>query len=141
DALSQAIPDRHFGSLHRLETGYWWYVGRLEWAKRLIARFHRGRVDAHADIGCGTGGFARELRADLKIARTALVDAHPEALKHLAKEEGISVVATDITRDFALPFTPSLVSLMDVLEHIDDDGALLARVAALLPKGGSLLVS
>jgi SAM-dependent methyltransferase len=141
DAISSAIPDRHFGSLQKLEGGYWWYVGRLTWAKNLVARYHRSKVEAYADIGCGTGGFAKEMRSSLSIAKVALVDAHPEALNKLAQESGVSVLACDITKELPLPFTPTLVSLMDVIEHVEDDEALLARVAQALPSGGCLLLS
>ena len=34
--LQNAIPDSHFASLSALETGYWWYLARVAWAKRLV---------------------------------------------------------------------------------------------------------
>lgn len=143
EALPQ-IPDRHFDALTRLERGYWWYIGRLEWAERLIAPWLAARSAAsvlYADIGCGTGGFATSLSERLGIGRTALVDSHPAALAHLPRGRTYDVIATDISKDLALPFRPSLLTCMDVLEHIADDDALIARLASTLSPGGLLVAS
>lgn len=139
---SQAIPGHHFKTLSELEKGYWWYVGRLEWAERLIARHCSAKIETYADIGCGTGGFANALRHRFSIKHTVLVDAHPEALKALEKEQsGVRVLAADITKNVTLPFSPELISLMDVIEHIEDDGELLKHVHSWLLPGGRVLLS
>jgi SAM-dependent methyltransferase len=139
--LPGTIPDHHFDELNRLEAGYWWYVGRVEWAKRFIARsFGGGKIAAYADVGCGTGGFARQIARAFSIPRMALVDSNPMVQK-FSEVQGADFVPTDISRDFSLPFQPQLISLMDVLEHMEDDQGLLHRLADHLPAGGRLLIS
>ncbi len=141
--LSNAIPDSHFASLSALETGYWWYMARVAWAKRLVGDWHgrqKSRPQVYADLGCGTGGFAKALSQSFRFTDVLLVDADPNALKRIHFPNA-TVIAAELDSRLSLPKTPSLISLMDVIEHVDDDYELVARAAALLAPGGMLLLS
>ena len=141
--LQNAIPDSHFASLSALETGYWWYLARVAWAKRLVGAWYEkqpARPHTYADLGCGTGGFAKALSAAFRFPEVVLVDGDPNALKRIQFPEA-KVVAAELDATLKLPSTPALVTLMDVIEHVDDDVGLVKKAASLLSPGGMLLLS
>lgn len=121
-----------------LEDGHWWFVGkRLLVAALLEGEFARpGR--RVLDVGCGTGGVLAHL-----AGWTAAfgVDRSPRALQH-CRERGIERVAC--AEAGGLPFAPAsfdVVLLLDVLEHVADESALLRAVRRLLRPRGVVLVS
>ncbi|MFT4287345.1 methyltransferase domain-containing protein [Nocardioides sp.] len=98
------------------------------------------------DIGGGTGGFAVGV-ASLGH-RVSVVDPSPDALAALdrrAREVGVSVEARqgDLATLDAAPGSADLVLCHGVLEVVDDPGAALATLRAVLRPGGrlSLLVA
>ena len=138
-----AIPDSHFASLSALESGYWWYLARVAWAKRLVGEWYERqatRPTTYVDLGCGTGGFAKQVSAAFRFAEVVLVDGDPNALKRIHFPEA-RVVAAELNASLSLPSPPSLITLMDVIEHVEDDFGLVKQAATLLSPGGQLLIS
>lgn len=141
--LQNAIPDSHFASLSALESGYWWYLARVAWAKRLVGTWYEkqpARTLSYVDLGCGTGGFAKALSGAFRFSDVILVDGDPNALKRIQFSEA-RIVAAELNANLSLPVSPSLITLMDVIEHVDDDRGLVKRAANLLAPGGMLLIS
>jgi len=82
------------------------------------------------DVGCGSGenlgALAREGRYTL-----AGTDLSPEALELTRRKvPGVETVVLDVQRD-RLPGTYDLVMSIQVLEHLPDDRAALANMAAM----------
>ena len=103
--------------------------------------FLHAQVAAHArpgdrilDFGAGIGTFARELVR--RGHAVACLEPDPAQAQRLAAE-GLPVV-DDLAGlpDASLDY----VYTLNVLEHIDDDGAALRGIAARLRPGGRLLV-
>ncbi len=141
--LPTAIPDNHFASLSSLEQGYWWYLARVAWAKRLVSPWYdaqKKRPEVYADLGCGTGGFARALNEEFPFPKVYLVDSDPNALKRIEFPQA-TIVESDLGPKLTLPKAPALISLMDVIEHVENDKALIARAAQMLAPGGMLLLT
>src|SRR4051812_45005524 len=115
---TKAIPDTHFASLSRLETGYWWYRARVTWARGLVRPWWKQRKGsvAYADLGCGPGGFARGLHDEFHFAKVYLVDGDANALKRIDFPDA-TIFPADLAAPLALPSRPDLISLMDVIEH------------------------
>lgn len=115
------------------------------------AAFGNGAIAAHAqrllpaggrmlDVGCASGGLLALLRpraahlAGLELSRTAA-----RAAAQIADR-----VVCGALEDPALPFEPDsfdLVVLADVLEHLADPAAGLARAAGWCRPGAAVLVS
>jgi SAM-dependent methyltransferase len=112
-------------------------------------RFNRWVFDSIApclsgnilEVGCGTGTFTALMA--LAGHRVTAVDINPsyveKAKARLATLNGVSIVAGDATR-MSWPTRFDTVVLLDVLEHIEDDGEFLRRLAACLAPGGRLVV-
>ena len=115
------------------------------------AAFGNGAIADHAlrllpaggrvlDIGCASGGLLALLRP--RAGHLAGLELSPTAAR-AAAQIGDEVVCGALA-DPALPFEPGtfdLVVLADVLEHLADPHAGLARAAAWCRPGGAVLVS
>ncbi len=115
------------------------------------AAFGNGAIAAHAlrllpaggrvlDLGCASGGLLALLRARAgHLAGLELSQTAAQAAARIGDE-----VVCGALEDPALPFAPGsfdLVVLADVLEHLADPAAALARAAAWCRPGGAVLVS
>ena len=111
------------------------------------ARFFRARVGEHAaldsvqrvlDVGAGDGWFAHELRSDLPAQATIVCWDVNYRSADLATPTGPGIVRTAD----APTGTFSIVTVLDVLEHIDDAEAFLADdVVPRLAPGGTAVFS
>ncbi|HEV8241549.1 MAG TPA: class I SAM-dependent methyltransferase [Thermoanaerobaculia bacterium] len=134
------LPAEHFASLARLEDRYWWHQTRYRAALAALQRAGAQSDWSLGDVGCGTGGFLRFLRAR-GFTRLAGFDMSPVALA-AAVESGADVHTVDLESPFTLAGAPfdALVAL-DVMEHLADDTAFLRTAAADLRPGGLLFLS
>jgi SAM-dependent methyltransferase len=97
---------------------------------------------AHLDYGCGDGRFLVGLK-DKGIGRLVGVDVSQEAVR-LAKAKCGEMKIMHIDGRTALPFRNdefSSISLLDVLEHVDEPDALLAELHRVLQDEGTLIVT
>jgi methionine biosynthesis protein MetW len=115
------------------------------------ASFGNGAVAEHAerllppagrvlDVGCASGGLLALLRP--RAAHLAGLELSPTAAR-AAAQIGDEIVCGAL-EDPELPFEPGsfdLVVLADVLEHLADPAAGLARAVTWCRRGGTILVS
>ena len=133
--------ERHvYDRMAELADVHWWYVARRKILAELIRREVRPPATARIlEIGCGTGhnlgmlaefGAVDALEVD-DAARAIAEDRLGEAVASapLPELKGVRRRAYD------------LIAALDVIEHIDDDGAALAAIAARLKPGGKLLMT
>ncbi|MEZ4752253.1 MAG: class I SAM-dependent methyltransferase [Bdellovibrionota bacterium] len=141
--LAATLPSSHVSSLKRIESGYWWYVGRVRWATRMIQPWALKQTCPirYADLGCGTGGFAAALQSHFGFDRVALVDGDPAMLAEAPDQPPFEAFHRNLQAPFELPFAPHLVSCMDVIEHLEDDTTFVKSLAAMLPRDGKLIAS
>jgi len=62
--------------LRHIESGYWWYVGRIETATDLVSRWYAKAAQpvSYLDLGCGTGGFASAMQSRFPFRKKAMID-------------------------------------------------------------------
>ena len=92
------------------------------------------------DIGCGTGANIAYLA---ETYRCVGVDVSSIAIQK-AKQRFPSVTFINAHIENLkeqLNTTPKLITMMDVLEHVEDDFALLSQGLSLLPTGGYALLT
>jgi 2-polyprenyl-3-methyl-5-hydroxy-6-metoxy-1,4-benzoquinol methylase len=133
------VPASHFLRLAEAEATHFWSRSRLNWAEDFIrARFPDPTRLNVVDYGCGTGGFLHILRERLGFRSALGLDVSDDAIAHAHRLRGDYRVLTDGP---PLPAETMLVTLMDVLEHVEDDSGVLARLLRDIAPGGAVLVS
>jgi SAM-dependent methyltransferase len=122
------------------EERHWWFLGRRRIISTLLSRLGLGTDRRILDIGSGAGGM---LEALLPYGRVTSMEGDAESAEHIRQRYGENVMV--IHRFFdgteGLPETYDLVTMFDVLEHIEDDATALANVYGLLPPGGILVLT
>ena len=124
------------------ESHHWWFVG----TRRVILDVLRRRAPAGADgappricdIGCGTGGTTARLST---LGAALGLDASAEALRLARRRPGGAFAQGDAAR---LPLATGafdVATLLDIVEHTDDDAAVVAEAARVLRPGGLLLLT
>lgn len=97
---------------------------------------------AHLDFGCGDGRFLRSLRAK-QITCLVGVDISSHAIEKAQKASG-GLEIIHLARAAPLPFpdgTFSSITLLDVLEHVDEQEELLDELHRVLADDGVLIVT
>lgn len=129
-----------FAAHARLEERHWWFTARREILLRLL-RAVTPAGGAVADIGCGTGGNAAAFAA--AGFDTIGFDPSREAIAlATARFPDTTFRCTDDPADAAGHLASGgTVVMTDVLEHVDDDGALLGSAVRATPPGGHLILT
>jgi SAM-dependent methyltransferase len=128
-----------YRQMRELEDRHWWFTARRRIVESVLARLPLGLNANILDAGCGTGGNLAML-ARFGAVTGAEYDAGAAAL---ARARNVAPVVRAALPDW-MPFAAGqfqLVTLLDVLEHIDDDRASLATLAGLLRPGGFLVLT
>jgi len=137
--MSPSFSPERLEQLAQLEGWHSWFIGRRELIRRLLHDRLGGEGRLVLDVGCGTGlmvslvGREPHRAVGLDLRREGLVAASRRAT-------GSDFVQAEATRLPLADATFSLVMLLDVLEHVDDQAALMEVNRVLCP-GGLLLVS
>jgi SAM-dependent methyltransferase len=120
------------------EDRHWWFAGRtwslLKMLDRVVTPDGQKRV---LDIGCGAGNMVHHLA---RYGSVVGVDNNPKPLA-VARERGYDV-RDGLAED--LPFADEsfdLVSLLDTVEHCDDDMAVLRECYRVCAPGGHLVIT
>jgi SAM-dependent methyltransferase len=125
---------------HQVRRHPWWQAR----ARLVLATLRRAGIVPPAqvlDAGCGWGVTLEAL--EVTGYRVAGLDVSRGALERLDRP-GRRLIEADLTRlDLPSQAVPAFdaVLALDVIEHLDDDRAAVARLAGLLPPGGWLLVT
>ena len=128
-----------YQSMYQVEQLHWWYRSRRKIVARLIKHLVPvvdGRI---LDTGCGTGGNLGLLSG---IGDTLGLEYNPDAAQ-LSKQRNICPVIRAKLPD-GLPFPAAscaMVTLFDVLEHIDDDKATLTSLHSVLRPQGHIVIT
>jgi len=121
------------------EDRYWWFVARRRVLLDLLRRAAApGAPGVLADVGCGGGA---QLREYARSWRAIGVDPSPDALALTRGRAGVPVVAGDAQRLPLASGSLAVLSLLDVLEHCDDDGEAAREALRVLRPGGVLVIS
>ncbi|MEO5613134.1 MAG: class I SAM-dependent methyltransferase [Sphingomicrobium sp.] len=123
-----------------LDQRHWWFVARRRILRALIEREIQPPRDAHIlEIGCGTGHNLAMLGAFGTLEATELDDgARALATTRLGRPVAAAALP-DLSMFKAESF--DLIALLDVLEHVENDGSALAAIRSRLKVGGKLLVT
>lgn len=136
--LEIAVAGLPFGSRRLADVSPVHYL-RYEWMRHLLQRVGAPPVRRHLDLGCKEGMIGRALTGP-GIQLTG-VDLDEMALAHYARNTGGFPVRADVAH---LPFRKAsahTVSLLEVIEHLENPLAALAEVRRVLHPKGLLFLS
>jgi 2-polyprenyl-3-methyl-5-hydroxy-6-metoxy-1,4-benzoquinol methylase len=136
--LTESVETKHFeaqGTLGRMDNYYRWILGT----------FGDSVGQRVWDAGAGVGHVTELLRARAEfVLASEFTERNLACLRdRFAGCDGVQVEFCDLSSDEALDLVRhrlDTIVTLDVLEHIEDDGAALARYFQILEPGGALLV-
>jgi SAM-dependent methyltransferase len=123
-----------------MDQRHWWYRARRRVIAELIKR--KAPVPAGArllEIGCGTGHNLAMLGEFGEVDGLELDD---QARGIAEQRLGRAVMSAPLPEMSGVPERQyDLIGAFDVIEHIDDDAAAIASIAARLKPGGKLVMT
>lgn len=126
-----------YKDLYLLENKHWWHISKRRSIRQLIEKYNKVKNPKIIDIGCGTGKNIEELQ---KLGLVFGLDNSKEAL-NFCKKKGLKNLIlgraekTDLKDNFF-----DIITLLDVLEHTDDEKTL-KEMNRILKKGGLIIIT
>lgn len=132
------MEEREYEQMYRLEDRHWYFAGKRGLVLSLLAACLVKKNPRVLDAGCGTGRTLAEL-----ALRYDAVGMEPfaGALSFASRRGTAPLVCGSLEQ---VPFRDGVfdaVTVLDVLEHCDDDSRALAEIARVLTPGGLLVVT
>lgn len=118
----------------------WYFAARADVLTAVIAPLcPAGRAFSIADVGGGTGSLLARVR---QHGRAVAIEGDLQLAQVGRQLYGIPFVQGDLSHGVPLnDDTLDIVLMLDVLEHVEDERALLSEVARVLRPHGRLVVS
>jgi SAM-dependent methyltransferase len=130
----------YFADLARLEEGNFWFRARNELLVWALRRHFPG-LESFLEIGCGTGYVLAGVAAHFPRARLAASEVFSAGLAFAARRvPDARFMQMDGRR---IPFVDEfdVVGAFDVIEHIEEDEAVLAAMARAVKPGGGVVLT
>jgi SAM-dependent methyltransferase len=133
------MEERYYETYYQHETEHWWFRWRFKLIREVIGRIEgipkRPRM---LDAGCGTGQMLKMLQHH---GNAVGLDLSPEAITFASSREARNLVLGTVTNPPFAQGSFDVALALDVIEHVDDDTAILQGLRALVRPGGALIVT
>ncbi len=132
------MEEQLYQQFYVIEDNHWWFTARRSILMAyLLRRVNTDRRLRLLDVGCGTGAF---LASASRYFEVYGMDNSPEATGFCQKR-GLTNLYTGALEDYPASGTFDIITLLDVIEHIDHDSDLLRHVYGRLNEGGHVLIT
>jgi len=131
----------NFEFLFEMEQRHFWHVGRREIICVLLKQIYHEDVSdvAMIEIGCGNGSVLQFLAN--KGMNIEGADLFLEALQFCRKRTGVPLYQLNALNTPFADEQYDVVGLFDVIEHIDDDEAVLREMYRICKPGGRIILT
>lgn len=129
-----------YDQMAELDERHWWYRARREVLEALIRRVVRPPRDAKIlEIGCGTGHNFAMLSA---FGNVDAVELDEQVRRFAEKRLGREIMSAPLPELAGVADgSYDLIGAFDVIEHIEDDRAGVASIAAKLKPSGKFIMT
>lgn len=120
------------------EDEHWWFATRTWAIDKWLGQLRPPSGLEILDVGCGAGNMIHHLS---RYGHVRGIEVDPRPVK-IAQSRGYEVRQADAAN--SIPFKDAsfdLVTALDVIEHVEDDAAVLRQARRVLKPGGYLLVT
>jgi SAM-dependent methyltransferase len=131
-----------------IEGRHWWFRGKRRLVAPLIERMLGGRGPGARvlEVGCGTGGNLAHFAAAHPLQRFLGLDFDAGATNFTSMKSASAPVPFSAVRGdgLRLPFRTGSMDgalALDIVEHFEDDDAVMAELHRVLAPGASLVLS
>src|SRR3989344_8353690 len=121
--------------MYELEDSHWWFSGKRELIVNIVNSLNPKNI---LDVGCGTGSLVSSLNKTYEVVGC---EYSKDAIRLCQNRGSIRLIRSDAEK---LPFKEEsfdVVTLLDVVEHIDNDVEMLLEVRRVLTAGGHVVIS
>jgi SAM-dependent methyltransferase len=134
--MERAVYDR----MAEIDEDHWWFTSRRKIIDQIIRKQVQPAPQARIlEVGCGTGSNLALLQ---RFGRVEAIEPDDAARKLAGLRGGVEVMdgmlPDGVTLDDA---AYDLIVMLDVLEHIPDDGSALRALRPKLRRGGKILLT
>ncbi len=126
-----------YEDLFSLEEKHWWHRSKRAIVQKFIRIYNTTKNPKILDIGCGTGKNMEEL---LNFGSVYGLDSSPEALKFCKKRGLKNLILGSAEKTHLKKDTFNIITLLDVLEHTDDNKTL-QEVYRILKNDGLIIIT
>jgi SAM-dependent methyltransferase len=124
--------------LYNIEKRHWYFAARQVILLRYInARLATSEATSILDVGCGTGAILELLSQRYQAYG---LDFSTSAIE-FCRQRGLSNLFAGGIDAYPKGHAFDMISMLDVVEHVDDDLRLLKDARDLLHGGGALLIT
>lgn len=132
------MEEQLYQQFYDIEDKHWWFTAR----RSILITYLLRRINPNTrlkllDVGCGTGAFLANASRFFDAYGT---DSSPEAIG-FCKKRGLANLHVGTLEGYKAPGTFDVITLLDVIEHIDNDLDVLRCAHALLARGGHVLIT
>ncbi len=140
-AHENSFNKENFKFLFEMEQRHFWHVGRREIIYALLQQVYREKLSAVSmiEIGCGNGSVLQFLKS--KGVDIEGGDLFLEALQFCRKRVDVPLYQLDARNTPFADEQYDVVGLFDVIEHIDDDEAVLKETYRICKSGGRVILT
>jgi SAM-dependent methyltransferase len=129
----------YFERLMAIEPGHFWFEARNALLIHTLKRFFPA-MQQFMEIGCGTGFALHGIHRAFPNTQLTATDLLVEGLPFAASRVPTATLLQMDAREIPFQSTFDVIGSFDVLEHIEEDEAVLHQMAkALRPNGGIIL--